>query len=453
LLSLRNIAQTVQIVMPHLSKWQQDEIKKHRKKLAHFIPEDGREGGSYQIAFESARDFVELTSTLRTLEELHTNKALPVLARSLFMQMFCEFDAFMGALLKVIYLKNQDLLKGISREIAVRDLFEYESIDAVKRAMLEKEIENFRRDSYVEQFTGLEKKFQLSLKKFEEWGEFVELSQRRNIFTHNDGMVSDQYLTICEREGWNFNQRPAVGNTLHVNLDYFGRGLRVMSKVGFMLAHTLWAKVFPGEIQQMHESINDQLYQCLEHKRWKVAAEIGSFALSDPMRKGVSEIDLRIRTVNVAISLKFSGKEEDAKRLLNSFDWTASYRDFKLAIFVLQDRFDEAIKLMLSIGRSGELINQSAYYTWPLFHKFRERPDFYSTYQEIYGEPYQTQVPTDGKSTSVTVSEEASPKGAMPAPMDHEVRDKSGVNTRSRSVAKATAKAVRDRKRQRNAQA
>lgn len=203
----------------------------------------------------------------------------------------------------------------------------------------------------------------------------------------------------------------------------------------------------------MHESINDQLYQCLENKRWKVAAEIGSFALSDPMRKGVSEIDLRIRTVNVAIALKFSGKEEDAKRLLNSFDWTASYRDFKLAIFVLQDRFEEAIKLMLSIGRSGELINQSSYYTWPLFHKFRERPDFYSTYQEIYGEPYQTQVPTDGKSTSVTVSEEASRKGTMPVPVDHKVRDMSGVNRKSRTVAKATAKAIRDKKGQRNAQA
>jgi hypothetical protein len=446
LLSLRNIAQTVQIVMPHLSKWQQDEIKKYRKKLSHFIPEDAPDGEPHRIAFESARDFAELTSTLRTLEELHTNKALPVLARSLFMQMFCEFDAFMGVLLKVIYIKNQDLLKGISREIAVRDLFEYESIEAIKRAMLEKEIETIRRDSYVEQFAGFEKKFQISLRKFDEWGEFVELSQRRNIFTHNDGMVSDQYLSVCEREGWKFGQRPAVGSTLHVNLDYFGRALRVMSKVGFMLAHTLWSKVFPSELAEMHDSMNDRLYQCLEHKRWKVAAEIGAFALSDPMRKGVSEINLRIRTVNVAIALKFSGREDEANRVLNSLDWSASYRDFKLAIFVLQDKFEEAVKLMRSIGRSGEILEQSSYYTWPLFHKFRERPEFYSTYHEIYGEPYQTQVPTDGKSTSVSVAEEALAKNSQATPVEGSQRPNQPSPTKRSRRVQTSAKPTRKSK-------
>lgn len=405
LLSIRNIAQTVNIVMPHLAKWQRDEIKKCEKRLAHFIPEVAKDGDRHSIAFDSAREFAELSETLRTLEELHNNNALPVLARSLFMQMFSEFDAFMGALLKTIYLKNQDLLKGISREITLRELFEHATIDDAKIAMLDKEIETFRRDSYVEQFTSLEKKFSITLKKFDEYPEFIELSQRRNIFTHNDGVVSEQYLSVCEREGWKFAKRPATGDTLHVGLEYFGRALRVMSKVGYMLAHTLWLKVFPREHEELHESLSDCIYQCLERKRWRLAAELGSFALSDPMRKGVTEINLRIRTINIAIGLKFAERGDEAKRLLKSLDWTASYRDFKLAIHVLEEEYEEAVALMLSIGKSGEILQQSSYYTWPLFHKFRERPEFYSTYEKIYGEPYATQVPTDGKSTSVSVSE------------------------------------------------
>ncbi len=405
LLAIRNIAQTVKIVMPHLAKWQRDEIKKHEKRLAHFIPEDSKDGVIHQVAFDSVRDFVELSTTLRTLEELHNNKALPVLARSLFMQMFSEFDAFMGALLKTIYLKNQDLLKGISREITLRELFEHSTIDDAKIAMLDKEIETFRRDSYVEQFSGLEKKFQITLKKFDEYPEFIELSQRRNIFTHNDGVVSEQYLSVCEKEGWKFPKRPAPGNTLHVDLAYFGRALRVMSKVGYMLAHTLWLKVFPQEHVELHDSISNRIYQCLEHKRWKLAADLGSFALSAPMKKSVTEINLRIRTINIAIGLKFSERDDEARQLLKSLDWTASYRDFKLAIHILEEEYDEAVELMLSIGKSGEILKQSSYYSWPLFHKFRERPEFYSTYEKIYGEPYATQVPTDGKSTSVSVME------------------------------------------------
>lgn len=405
ILAIRNIAQTVSIVMPHLAKWEVEEIKKHRRKISHLIPEDVEEGQEAQIRFDSARDFVELTATMRTLEELHTSKAIPVLARSLFMQMFSEFDAFMGSLLKVIYLKNQDLLRGIAREITLKDLFEYKSIDEVKRSMLEKEIETFRRDSYVEQFASLEKKFQIPLRKFEEYPEFIELSQRRNIFTHNDGVVSDQYIIVCEREGWRFPQRPIAGDTLHVDMEYFGRALCVMSKVGFMLAHTLWSKIFPQESDAIHDSIDSRIYQCLQHKRWRLAAELGTFALSDPMRKGVKELDLRIRTINAAIGLKFGGRDDEARRLLGATDWSASYRDFKLAILILEEKYEDAIKIMLSIGKSGEILEQSSYYSWPLFHKFRERPEFYSTYEQIYGEPYSTQVPTDGKSASVTVSE------------------------------------------------
>ncbi|WP_148280161.1 hypothetical protein [Rubrivivax gelatinosus] len=403
LLSLRNIGQTITIVMPHLQKWQIAEINKCEKKLSHFLPNEGAGPEPHTVQLDSARDFAELTSTLRQLEELHTNKSLPVLARSLFMQMFCEFDAFMGSLLKAVYIKNQELLKGIAKEITLRELFAFRDLDAVKRAMLDKEIETFRRDSYVEQFASLEKKFQITLRKFDEWAEFVELGQRRNVFTHNDGTVSDQYLTVCEREGLQFQSRPLLGSTLQVDAKYFGRALTVMSKVGYMIGHTLWAKVFPGEHDQLHESLNDRLYQALEHKRWKTATELGSFALSDPMRKNASDIQVRVRAINCAIAYKFAGDDASCKRLLNSFDWSASYRDFKLAILVLTDEFDNAVKMMERIGRSGEILEQSSYYTWPLFNKFRERPEFYVTYEKIYGEPYLAQVSTDGKSAMVGV--------------------------------------------------
>lgn len=404
LCSLRNIGQTVQIVMPHLSKWLSDETKKHQKKLQHYVPESLKPGEKHEITLESVRDFVEFTSTLKELEAVNDNRALPVLARSLFMQMFCEFDAFMGTLLKTIYLRNADLLKGISREISLTDLLEYEDIEAVKRAMLDKEIETFRRDSYVEQFSQLEKKFGLTLRKFPEWGEFVELSQRRNIFTHNDGVVSDQYLTVCEREGWQFKERPKHGDPLSADTRYIARAIQIMSKVGYMLCHTLWSKVLPRENVELHRSLNENLYNCLEGKRWKTAAELGRFALSEPMRKSVSEIDYRIRVINVAIALKFSEREEEARTLLSSLDWSASYRDFKLALCVLDDRFDEAIAIMESIGKSGEILRQHSYHTWPLFHRFRERPDFYKTYEKIYGEPYLANVPTDGASASVILS-------------------------------------------------
>lgn len=443
LFSLKSLGETVRIVMPHVSKWLLEELKKEQKKLRAYIPriQEGEE--NKQVKLKSAHEYADFTAIMKRLDELHSNRSLQVLARSLFVQMFCEFDAFTGALLSAIYIRNDDLLKGIAREISLSDLLEYENIESVKKVMLDKEIETFRRDSYVEQFAQLEKKFGLPLRKFPEWGEFVELGQRRNICTHNNGVVSEQYLVVCDREGWNFPKRPSIGDQLDVPISYLARALVLMSKIGYMLGHTLWSKVFPGETEAVQESLNDNLYSCLEDKRWKTAAELGSFALTDPMRKNVSEINLKIRVINTAIALKFSDNAREACALMKTMDWTASYRDFKLAQAVLEDRFDDAIQFMLLIGKSGELVEQESYHTWPLFHKFRERPEFYETYERIYGVPYTAKVLSDGDgdgdSNSEQVSISASSTVEEKKANSVEIHEpKSGVRKRSpKSAAKA----------------
>jgi hypothetical protein len=386
--SLRNISDTAKIVLPHLLKWLKEEMAKTEKKIDRHLPEGSN---TKKIYFESARDMVEFSSAMNQWNKLAEDKSLPLLLRSLFVQVFCEFDAFMGSLLKHIYSRQPDLLRSISREISLADLLSYDDIESASRAMLDKEIDTIRRDSYVEQFASLEKKFSLTLRKFPEWCEFVELTQRRNILVHNDALVSDQYLANCRKEGCQLESNVVIGKRLEVMPQDVMRLLLVMSKVGFMLGHTLWSKVFPQDMAKIHESLNATLYDCLQDKRWKVASELGDFSLTEPMRREVSEVDLKIRIVNTAIAKKFSGDEKGANSLLRSQDWTASYRDFKLAILVLEDKFDEAIVLMRQIGKSGEMLDQKAYHAWPLFEKFREREEFYAVYQEIYEAPYQAE--------------------------------------------------------------
>jgi hypothetical protein len=211
---------------------------------------------------------------------------------------------------------------------------------------------------------------------------------------HNGGIVSDQYLLVCEREGHKFQARPKLGDSLGVTFEYFKNASRLVSKVGLMLAYTLWSKVFPREASDIHRALNDTIFHCLQQKRWRFVAELEDFVLSDPMRKDISEIDLRIRIVNASIGLKFSGRDADAVKLLDSVDWSASYRDFRLATAVLKEQYPEAVAIMRSIGKNGEIIDQSDYHTWPLFTRFRERPEFYEAYFEIYGEAFAEKVET-----------------------------------------------------------
>jgi hypothetical protein len=371
------------VVLPHVFEWLKSQHESHSKKLAKYAArsEDGQD--VYRAI--SAHQASEMFRAIRELDNLGGARIPETLQRSLFTQLFSEYDAFIGSLLKVIYSQKIDLLKSISRQISFADLLNYEDLNSIKLDMLEKEVEAFRRNSYADQFSTLENKFTLTLKAFPEWGEFVELSQRRNLIVHNGSVVSEQYLVVCDREKHKFVERPRVGDPLSLSGAYFSRAIIVVSKVAFMLCHTLRRKLFQDQLESAHNDANTVLFDLLRDKRWSTANAIASFALSNPMRSNISDMDLRIRTINAAIAAKFSENEAECQRILKSMDWTAPLRDFRLAIAVLSDDYAKAAELMLLIGKSGELIEEISYHDWPLFHKFRESPEFLAAYQKVYG--------------------------------------------------------------------
>lgn len=187
LIAIDGITATATVALPHMMEWKFTEIDKLQKSIQKFEVRTSEENNKNGFKIQNARDFAEISESIRQLKNITEKKFDVYLAKSLFTQLFAEFDAFLGKLLNVIYLNDEKLLKGISREISLSDLLEFSDLRSVKIAMLNKEIETVRRDSYIDQFSTLEKKFKIELKKFAEWSAFVELSQRRNIIMHNGG--------------------------------------------------------------------------------------------------------------------------------------------------------------------------------------------------------------------------------------------------------------------------
>jgi hypothetical protein len=132
LTAIRGIGQTARIALPHIAKWTIAEIEKTQRNIEKFVPDLPKKGdGPKTFTLDSARDFAEFTSTIRQLEDLRGNNSSAVLAKSLFTQLFAEFDAYIGDLLKVVYIKNDKLLKGISREISLSDLLDFGDINSI----------------------------------------------------------------------------------------------------------------------------------------------------------------------------------------------------------------------------------------------------------------------------------------------------------------------------------
>jgi hypothetical protein len=381
-----DLRDAIYISIPSIAKKQGDEAVKCAKEIQKYAIHDGDVADIVTAAGPHAAS--KIIDTVTRLQRLSSSNALSVLERSLFVGLFSQYDVFIGRLLTGIYMLKPDLFKGISREISLSDLLEFDSLASVKLDMLDKEIDSFRRDSYIEQFSCLEKKFDIVLKKFKEWPDFVELGQRRNLMTHNGGSVSEQYLNSCDREGYVFEKRPAIGENLSLGSKYFDHAIATLSKVAFMLTHTLWRKLVPQDADIADKFLNRNIYDLLKQKKWALAAEFGSFGLSPSILKRSKEMPRGIRVINTAIALTRLGRGKDAVALLDTVDWSASIREFKLADAVLRNKLTEAQAIMRSIGKKGELVNQLAYHQWPLFQVFCDTKEFQDAYHEIYGIPF-----------------------------------------------------------------
>ncbi|MBH0029141.1 hypothetical protein I6F53_19490 [Pseudoalteromonas sp. SWN29] len=322
----------------------------------------------------------------REVERHNNSNPVEVLEKSLFISLFSAFDKYIGDLIAVIYSINPELYKNINREIQLSEALTYNSIEELREVILDKEIETIKRKSYIEQFNDLEKRFSIKLTKFEAWPVFIEMSQRRNLFTHCDGIVSKQYLDICKSVGYKSKNIPSVGEQLKIGGEYFYHSCHIMVQVAVMLGQTLWRKTSPGCISEIDESLNSLIFDFLHTEDWGKSITLCKYAKDLP--KISDDLMERMFSINYSIALKAIGENSAAKKVLDTKDWTATTYDFRLAYAVICDDFEEAGNLMCRIGKEGDLISEMAYHDWPLFRDFRESTEFFESYEKVFGYKY-----------------------------------------------------------------
>jgi len=332
----------------------------------------------------------DLRKTIRGIERHNSSSPVTTLEKSLFISLFSVFDKLVGDLVAVLYKKKPDLYNNISRELSLSEALKYSSMDELRQVYLDKEIETIRRKSYVEQFKDLEGKFSVKLTKFEEWPFFIERSQRRNLFTHCDGIVSKQYLDVCRDVGCKFKEDREVGDQLEIGSKYLFQSCMLISQVGVMLGQTLWRKVLDNELEKADSHLSNIVFDYLHMEHWVNAISVSKFALGLP-EISTDEME-RIFSVNHAIALSAIGKRQVAKAVLDKRDWSATTYDFKLAYAIISEDYAEAEKIMCKLGKEGELIIELSYHDWPLFREFRDSTEFFRGYETVYGYKYSSKL-------------------------------------------------------------
>ncbi len=372
------VLSTVATVASKLTKAHSDYLEKHGE-----ITEQDDEKKVYSVPVERqgrVRRLREQSSSLRT--------SIQLIPRNFLVSYVSEFDCFLGSLLRVLYTNKPELLNDSSRQITYVDLLSFESLDDAKEQVLEKEIESILRKSHSEHFSILESKFDIKLRKdLDIWSEFIEITERRNLFVHANGIVSSQYIKVCTQHGCDIKDI-TVGDRLTVDSEYLSRAYKVIYEISVKLAHVLWRKLFPADRENADNSLNNVGFNLVSKGKNSLAADLLEFSISLP--KHHNETIKRMMAINLAQAYLRSDQKDKSQGVLKRFDWSATGYEFKLAVAVLNQDNDYAAKLLKTVVGAGDL-SEKEIVEWPLFKEFRKTEPFFEAFKELFDKDYAQQ--------------------------------------------------------------
>ncbi len=322
---------------------------------------------------------------LKSYERYNLTRTL--LPRSLLVSLISQYDAYLGRLIRTIFIRKPEILNASEKMISFDVLSQFASIDAAREYILEKEVEAILRSSHAEQFKWMENAFSLPLTKdLTSWPAFIELTERRNLFVHTDGVVSSQYMAVCRLHKCKLEDGIKEGDRLNITQQYFTSAHQCIFEIGTKLGHVLWRKLFPDEREAADAHFIRITYDLLENNKLELAIRLLDFACNE-IKKYASEANQLTLVVNRAQAYKWNGDPDRCKKIMRAVDWSAKGDQFKLADAVLAENWPVAAKVMRRIGKNGA-VDQNDYRDWPLFREWRKEDLFLQTYLEVFGEPF-----------------------------------------------------------------
>lgn len=316
------------------------------------------------------------------------NKALRVLPQSLVVAMVSQYDSLVSNLIRLVYEIFPEKLYSSEATITYKQLFSSGDLEQLKNQIIEDKIETTLRKPHEEQLKDMSKLINnISLDKFSLKKEFIEITQRRNLFVHCNGKVSKQYIDNCANAG--IERIAKEGDILEVDEKYFNNAFYVLFCVGIMLAQTIIRVLLDKDksvLADIDSSLNNVIYEAIFDEKYNIAIYLSEFATSSVMKHSCQK-DVLYFILNQAQAYKWAGNEDKCRETLAKADFSAVLPDFQIAKLALEENIDELCKLMKMLGKNGSVMTAVAYASWAIFKQVRSNPLFQATYEAIFGEP------------------------------------------------------------------
>ncbi len=324
-------------------------------------------------------------------EDQRSEMAYRVMPQSFFVSIISQFDVLVGQLIRFIFGINPNKLFESDATITLRDLFKINDIEKVKERLVNDKIDTILRKSHTDQVYELSKLVDNTpLHKVDFWCDFIEMTQRRNLFVHNKGVVSEQYLLECKKGNCNINCN--IGDTLYIDDLYFKNTYFVFYCMGTLLSQVIVRKILSNSnLSEIDNVLNNIIYESICEGKYDIAIELSKFAL-EKSTKHANRLDEVYFVLNYAQSFKWNGDSKKCGEILKEYDFSAMTPDILVAKYALESDIEKVACTMKQIGDTSNIMTKESYVTWEIFKEMREKKEFKAAYYEVFNESF----PDDG---------------------------------------------------------
>jgi hypothetical protein len=356
------------------------------KRVQDFIDKKGKsvkkKKGStfFTVSPENYEEYSELVR-----QRNNSRIACKTLPRSLFVSAVSQFDMLIGSLVKTI-LDLQPNIISPEKVLTFADIKGFKTIKEAVDHLVDREIEALLFDSHSAHLEWLGKKTRIDIlsKLSSELPAFIELTERRNLFVHADGIVNTHYLAQCKANGIVLQKDCKKGFELTMDPVYFKASVACLYGIAVKLSFLLWRQFKAAEIEKADEFFNNDIaVHLIKRKKYKLAENLLAFAEVE-FTESTDEMH-KVMFINLALSIKLDGRVEEAKNLVNTKDWSACSDDLQLGVAALKDDYKEAFRLMQKIGKESKFISEFSYIDDPIFENLRQQKGFDRVFKKIYG--------------------------------------------------------------------
>lgn len=290
----------------------------------------------------------------------------PILRRGALVSLLGCFETTISKLIREFYRKYPEAFPSDSKSLTLADLKEIGSVEDAELHLVDSEIDSILRGNIESQLKYFIKPIKIQTKPIEQFlDKLIEISQRRNILVHNDGIVNKHYLSKTPKSQLTDNAKE--GCLIKVDQDYLNSAINTINIVGTLIIQQCFRKWEKEHIDEADTILIESVFESLVDENYEITILLADYAKSIKM---TSDSNQKIIVINQAIALRDSGKSDEMNTLLDEYDWSSASLKFQLALYSLkqdENEFYETLEKTISAKELGchELTE------WPLFKPFQ----------------------------------------------------------------------------------